>query len=64
MSFSVKGPGDGTPAIPSRTINVSLFGMSTGSESKYVPAAGHDWLLPLYDPCIRLCCRSASYAGS
>ncbi len=27
---------------------------TTESESKYVPAAGHDWLLPLYDPCIRL----------
>ncbi len=24
------------------------------TESKYIPAAGHDWLLPLYDPCIRL----------
>ena len=24
------------------------------SSSKYVPAAGHDWLLPLYDPSIRL----------
>ena len=28
--------------------------MNTHESSNYIPAAGHDWLLPLYDPCIRI----------
>ena len=28
--------------------------MNKNETEKYIPAAGHDWLLPLYDPCIRL----------
>src|SRR5262245_29839820 len=28
--------------------------LSTGSARTYLPAAGHDWLLPLYDPLMRL----------
>jgi ubiquinone/menaquinone biosynthesis C-methylase UbiE len=26
---------------------------------RYIPAAGHDWLLPLYDPLLRWCFREA-----
>lgn len=33
------------------------------TESKYIPAAGHDWLLPLYDPCIRLLLREKEVRG-
>lgn len=27
---------------------------------RYIPAAGHDWLLPLYDPLLRWCFREAA----
>ena len=38
--------------------------MSTEPRSRYLPAAGHDWLLPLYDPCIRLLLPERKFRGA